>query len=136
MKNVVYGILAILLLITACTPSQPPTPVTNETNETKTIKYTIPDNPVEEAKLCQAQIDELKEQKIEDEYDVLQLSGDQQKISMELQFKKDNEKYQKEVEGLTNKLKQVSTQVKDLKAEIASKKDAIRLLEEKCNLKK
>ena len=135
-RKVILSML-IVLLITACSPPS----TTEETNTTNTtlIKYTVPDEPsalVNATKTCQEQIDELEEQKTEDEYDLLQIDGDKQKLSMELQFKKDSKKFEKEIESLTDNLQDLSQQSKDLKADIESKKDAIRLLEEKCDLKK
>ena len=135
-KTALCGLI-ILLALTACAPSPTGLAVSqNTTNETKPVKYTIPDKPINATQTCKEQIDDLKEQKVKDEYNLLQVDGDKQKISMELQFKKDNNKFEKEIEGLTKKLQDVSKQSKDLKADISAKKDAIRLLEEKCNLKK
>ncbi len=145
MQKKVLISITLLIISTACSPSSPTgMTVTESVNETeeKATKFTVPDQPppskppVNATQTCKDQIKELKEQKVEDEYNLLLLEGKQQKLSMEIQFKKQNQKFEEEVEEMVDKLQKLSKEVKELKNDIDAKKDAIRLLEEKCNLKK
>ena len=140
-------LVALLFLLSAC-KTIPLTGMAvtdksdeNVTNTTeKAVKFTVPDadklkDEGNKTKTCMSQINELKEAKIQDEYQIGEVNKEKQKLAMEIQFKKDNKKYEKEVEEALEKLKELGKQSNKLKDDIESKKKAIRLLEEKCNLK-
>lgn len=137
----IFGIV-MLLILTACTSQPTGKAITelNHTNSSKPAKFTVPDDPlpkksVNNTQSCSDQIKTLQEQKIQDEYDLLQVKGDKQKISREIQYKKENQKHKKEVEQLLEQLKQLGKQSDTLAEDIDDKKKAIRLLAEKCGIK-
>ena len=137
-------IVISLLLLTACKSSitGQAAATTEQLNQThqKPTKYTVPDEkPVitseEKTKICSDQINTLKEEKTADEYDLLQIKGEKLKISTELQYKKENPKHKEEVERLIEELTSLGKESNRLNGDIDDKKKAIRLLEEKCDLK-
>ncbi len=146
-KTYLTILIALLFLLSACKPGpitgmavtdKPEGNITNTTE--KAVKFTIPDadkliDEENKTKICASQIKELKETKIQDEYQIGEVKKEKQKLVMEMQFKKDNEKYKDDVEKAMEKLKELGKQEDELKDNIESKKKAIRLLEEKCNLK-
>ena len=152
MKGTIFiAIVATLLLAVAgCTPAQLTGMAVKDAGvnngSAPPAKYTVPDDPsdghsssagdLNTTQICQTQINELKEKKTQDEYNLLQLKGQQQKLSMEIQFKKGNPQLKDEVEKKTDELSDISKKGADLKSDISSKKSAIRLLEEKCRLAK
>ncbi len=144
MKNTAFiAILTTLLLVAAGCTSTPLAGMAVK-DSASPVKYTVPDDPkdsdspggLNNTQICQTQINELKDKKTQDEYKLLQLKSQQQKLSMEIQFKKDNPMLQDDVEKKTDELSGISKQMADLKSEIDVKKRAIRLLEEKCDLAK
>ena len=145
MKQQLMAFIVIsLLLLTACKSSitGQAAATTEQLNQThqKPTKYTIPDEEPpktaeENAQICLDQINTLKEEKIKDEYDLLQIKGEKLKVSRELQYKKENPKHEKEVEELTKELVALGKESDKLLVDIDDKKKAIRLLEEKCDLK-
>ena len=132
------------MITSACTPPQTgmiaadtPHP-DNTTNTTKVTKFTVPEeklDKVNKTQICLNQIAVLKEEKTADEYKLLQLNSAKQKLSMELQFKKDNKAYEKELEDLVEQMRSIDHEKEKLKNDIDSKKSAVRLLEEKCRIK-
>ena len=122
-----------IIILTACKPATTGMAVSsgNETNTSKSVKYTVPDESPKNAESLQDnQLKELQEQKTEDEYDLLQIKGEKQKISRELGYRKENPKYEEEVKALLDKLRAFEDEADDLSGMIEDTKKAIRLLEE------
>lgn len=132
--------LTILLLGCSQTPTGSTVIDTTDTEENPT-KFTIPEEEIEqepqeieEPQSCEDQITELEKDKETLEYKVYKISGGTTKLAMEIQFKKDNQKYDDEVEDLITQLQEINDEVKELKNDIDTIKDAIKILEDICDI--
>ncbi len=136
----ISGIVALLIL-TACTSQPTGKAITelNHTNSSKPAKFTVPDElpqkSVNNTQSCSNQIKALQEQKTQDEYDLMQIRGDKQKVSREIQYKKENPKHEQEVEQLVAQLQKLGKEAETLAEDMDATKKAIRLLAEKCGIK-
>lgn len=134
-------LVIVVFFLSGCTPPLTGEAVREQENqserEQRGEKFTLPDPPDGEKQErvkqnCTAQIHELETQKEEKAYDLLQVEGDKRKLTLELQFKKQNQKYEDELDNILENVKVLNDESSALKSSIDALKSAIRILKEKC----
>jgi chromosome segregation ATPase len=141
MKALVF-IMVLGLFLSGCSPdSQLTGSTTAELDDVleeqdDTVKRLEPvDNEVDVVVAEQSCDDDINdfEQEIESkEWRILKIKGERSKLTMELQYKKDNFQFKDEIDGLLQQVDDLGDESDSLERDISDIQDALKILEERC----